>query len=176
MLLAKFKQFPFRQIGVGFDFHDGGLYPSRFQDRLYAALCDIREANGSAFTFLHKELHSLPGLCQGCVFVVDDVPLLISGILVVSRLESKGSMYQITIDIIELKPAATCFKSGPDSFGAMIVIPKFCSYEYVLSPDFAVPEDFLDGISDKFLISVAFGTIDMPKSYIQRINNRLCCD
>src|SRR4051812_3993859 len=58
----------------------------------------------------------------------------------------------------------------------MVVIPNFRGYEYVLSPDRACLESCLYSHPNLFLIPITFGTVDMPKSDFQRVNNCLRCD
>src|SRR5215470_614737 len=78
--------------------------------------------------------------------------------------------------MVQLKTSAACLKSRSDPLGTMVVVPQFRGNEYVLPPDLAFLENFLNSIPDHFLISVSFCTIDVPKSYFQRVNDRLCCD
>src|SRR5579863_7016138 len=59
----------------------------------------------------------------------------------------------------------------------MIVVPKLRTYKNVLPFDLPLLEHRLHGFAHVFLISVAFGAIELTKAYLQRDPDCLfCCD
>src|SRR5271170_5280030 len=77
--------------------------------------------------------------------------------------------------MVQLKTSAACLESRRDPLGTMVVVPQFRGNEYVLPPNLACLQNFLNSNPDHFLISVAFCAVDMAKSYFQGVLNRLCC-
>src|SRR5208337_4932993 len=89
-------------------------------------------------------------------------------VLVVSRLEGKGGVDEIEIDVVDLKSLEAGLKGGFDAFRTMIVIPDLRRDKDFLPLDIPRLEHLLHRFADLLFISVAFRSVELAKSSLQR--------
>src|SRR5262249_39894370 len=86
----------------------------------------------------------------------------------VSRLEGKGGVDEIEIDVVELESLETGLEGGLDAFRTMIVIPELRGDKHFLPLDLPRFEHLLDRFADLLFISVTFGSVELAKPCLQR--------
>src|SRR5579862_5376013 len=92
LTLAIVEQFPFREIRMGFDLDSSWLYASDIEHLFQLFQADVRQSDRLAPTFVHQALQSLPGIGQSRRFVINDIAVLVSRVLLVAGFESEWSM------------------------------------------------------------------------------------
>src|SRR6185436_2957468 len=85
-----------------------------------------------------------------------------------SRLEGKGGVDEIEIDVVELEFLATRLESGFDAFRTMIVVPELGGYKHVLPLDLPRLEHLVHRFADLFFSPVTFRGVELAKSCFQR--------
>src|SRR6202011_1844723 len=100
------------QIRMGFDLYDRRLDSRGFDNLLQFLQIDIRQADCLALSLVHQALQCLPGLHQCHPRVIDNLAALVPRVLLVARLEGKGGMDEIAIDMIELESLTTRLEGG----------------------------------------------------------------
>src|SRR5205823_12396825 len=70
-----------------------------------------------------KVLQPPPCIQQGHPFVINHIAVRVPWVLLVSRLEGKGGVDEIEIDVVELEFLETRLDGGCDAFRSMIVVP-----------------------------------------------------
>ena len=86
----------------------------------------------------------------------------------VTGLEGKGGVDEIEIDVVELESPETGLEGGFDAFRTMIVIPELRGDKHFLPLDLPRVEHLLDRFADFLFVSVAFGSVELAKSCLQR--------
>src|ERR1700743_3996290 len=119
-------------------------------------------------TVVHEALQRAPGVHKRDPRIIDDATVLVPRVLLVAGLKGKGSMDEIAIDIVQLQPPATGVEGRLDPLWTMIAVPQLGGNEQVVPLKRPRLERFLDRIANRFFITVAFRTIEMPKSRFQR--------
>src|SRR5271157_3148527 len=77
-------------------------------------------------------------------------------------------MDEIEIDVVELESLETGLEGGLDAFRTMIVIPELRGDKHFLALNLPRLEHILDRFADLLFISVAFGSVELAKSCLQR--------
>ena len=75
---------------------------------------------------------------------------------------------EIEIDVVELEFLETGLESGFDAFRTMIVIPELRGDKHVLPLDLPRLQHLLHRFADLRFISVAFRSVELAKSCLQR--------
>jgi hypothetical protein len=90
-----------------------------------------------AAAFIHQLLKRAPGIDQRHARIVLDVPENIPWVLIVTRLEGKGRVDQVAIDVVHLQASATGFERRQHALWAMVGVPQFGGDEQVFAAGFA---------------------------------------
>src|SRR5579872_4037928 len=93
--LAIVEQFPFREIWMGFDLNDSGLYASAIEHLFELCQIDVGQSDRLAPTFAHQALHRSPGILQSRRVVINHITVCVSRVLLVAGFESEWSMEAI---------------------------------------------------------------------------------
>ena len=117
LLLAEFQKLRFRQIRMGFDLDHGRLDSCRFIDGQQFLQADVGQSDGPASAMVHETFHCSPGIEQSHSVVVEDIAVLISRVLVVSRLKCKRSVNEVEIQIVEPESSRLASKAGSTRSG-----------------------------------------------------------
>src|SRR5262249_51599316 len=96
------------------------------------------------------------------------VAVRIPRVLLVSRLEGKGRVDEIEIDVVELEFLETGLEGGFDAFRTMIVVPELRGDEHVVPLDLPRLEHLLHRFADLLFVSVALRSVELAKSRLQR--------
>src|ERR1700677_223927 len=150
-----------------FDLHYRWLNPRHRNYLAQLLQSDIREADRPAGTVVDEALQRLPRLRQRDPFVVDHVTVLVSRILIVTRLKRIWRMDQIAIDIVHLQSAATGIERGPDPLWTMIGVPQLRGEEHVFPPKCPGLECFAHRFTHRFFIAVTLCAIEMSETHSQ---------
>src|SRR5262249_25193119 len=94
-------------------------------------------------------------------------------ILIVSRLEGKGRVDEIEIDVVDLEFRETCLECGFDAFRTMIGVPELRGDKNILPLDLPLLEYILHRFADLFFSSVTFRSVDCAKPCLQRRLSRV---
>ena len=139
ILSAIFQKVPLREIRMRLDVNNCRLDPRDFEDvsRLFQA--DVGQSDGLALTLVYQALQRPPCIQQRNALVVDHIAVRIPRVLLVSRLEGKGGVDEMEIDVVELEFLETGLEGGFGAFRTMIVVPELRGDEHVLPLDLPPP-------------------------------------
>jgi hypothetical protein len=104
--------------------------------------------------------------------VVNDISVLIPGILIVTGLKCKRSVNEIEIQILEPESVQTCLESRFDAPGPVIGVPQLCGDENVFARDVSSGESCLQRRAYLALVPVSFRAIKVSKSGFQCVSGR----
>src|SRR5438270_7698503 len=91
------------------------------------------QSNGPAPAAGNETFHCSPCIEQSYSAVVDDVAVLISRVLLVSRLKCKRSMNEVEVQISEAESVQTRLESRFDTLRPMIGVPQLCGNEDIFA-------------------------------------------
>src|SRR5215469_12011172 len=109
---------------------------------------------------VHKTLHCLPRIEQSHSAVVENIAVLVSWILIVSRLKCKRSVDEIEIQVVEPESVATRLECRLDALGLMIGVPQLCGDKNVFARDPPGGKSCLQRYAYLTLVPVSLGTIE----------------
>ena len=134
-------------------------------------------ADGLALILVHKALQRPPCIQQGHPCVINDIAVRVPWVLHVSRLEGKGGVDEIEIDVAELEFLETRLEGGCDAFRTMIVVPELRGDKHVMPPDLPRLEHLLHRFADLSFGPVTLRSVELTKSCFQRGLGRIFgCD
>ncbi len=164
VLFAEVEEFPFGEVGVGFDLDDGGFDAGGGDDGAEFFEGDVGEADGFAVAVVDEAFEGVPSVDEGDAGVVEDLALGVAGVLVVAGLEGEGGVDNVAVGVVDLEPAAAAVEGGFDAFGTVIRIPEFGGDEDILAPGCAGAVCGLHGVADGLFVAVAFGAVEVAEA------------
>jgi hypothetical protein len=123
LFLAEFQKLRFRKVGMCFDLNCGWLDPCGFINSSQPVQADVRQPDGTASAIVDETFHGSPGIEQSHSAVVKDIAVLISRVLLVSRLKGKRSMNEVEIQILDPESAQARPEGRFDTLRSMIGVP-----------------------------------------------------
>ena len=115
-----------------------------------------------------QAFHRSPGVLQRDAVIVDDVPVSVPWILIIPRLEGKGSMDQVEIDVIHLELGTARFECGFDPLRTVIRVPQFRRDEQVFAGERPASDALPYRFAYLFFIAISFGAVEMAESDLER--------
>jgi hypothetical protein len=118
--------------------------------------------------------HRPPGVDQGYAAIVDDLTVLISGVLIVARLECERRVHEVEIDIVESESVKTCQESGRDPFRSVIGVPQLCRDKDVLAFDRSGSQACVQCFANFAFIAIPLRAVEVSESGFQCTFGRPC--
>ncbi len=148
----------------------GWLDPCSFIERHQRFEDDVGQTNSVALTLIDETFHRSPCLKQGDAIIVNDLSVLIAGIVVVSRLECEGGVDQVEIDEADPESLAASIKGWFNPFWPVIGIPELRCNEYVFTSHHPGCQLCSQSLTYFSFIPIPFGAIKVSKPNFQRFS------